>query len=222
MTTIVLTRHGHVEGIQPPRFRGHAPLPLTEQGLAEAEMTAKRIASSWRPAAIYTSCMDRCIATGAAIARAVHVEPVAIETLNDLHFGDWQGQKHEEVKEAWPELFAQWFATPHLVRFPNGESLQDIVLRSADALRTAVDRFPHEAVVLVGHDSINRAMLLQVLDQPLSAFWHLDQDPCAISVMEVTHSGARVLCINDTRHIRWSGTEALPKILKPHYGSRTE
>ncbi len=218
MTTIILTRHGHVEGIQPPRFRGRAALPLTEQGLAEAEMTAKRIASSWRPVAVYTSCMDRCVATGAAIARAVHVQPIAIEALNDLHYGDWQSLTYDEVKERWPGLFAQWFAAPHLIRFPNGESLQDIVLRSADALREVVERFPHETVVLVGHDSINRAMLLQVLDQPLSAFWRLAQDPCAINVLEVRHSGAHVISINDARHIRWSDTGTAPRILEPRRG----
>jgi bisphosphoglycerate-dependent phosphoglycerate mutase len=55
MTTIILTRHGHVEGIHPPRFRGRQEVPLSEQGIAEANMTAARIASSWRPAAIYTT-----------------------------------------------------------------------------------------------------------------------------------------------------------------------
>ena len=32
MTKILSVRHGHVEGIDPERFRGRADLPLTEQG----------------------------------------------------------------------------------------------------------------------------------------------------------------------------------------------
>jgi len=32
MSKILLIRHGHVEGIKPERFRGRAPLELTEQG----------------------------------------------------------------------------------------------------------------------------------------------------------------------------------------------
>ncbi len=219
MTTIILTRHGHVEGIDPPRFRGRQQLPLTELGIAQAEMTAERIASSWRPAAVYTSCMERCVATGAAIARAIRVEPVATQTLDDLHYGDWQWRTHDEVEQRWPRLFARWFAAPHLVRFPDGESLQDIVLRSADTLRKAVEGFPDDVVVLVGHESVNRALLLQLLDQPLSAYWRIAQDPCAINVIEATHSSVHVLCVNDTRHIRRSKKEEPPNVLKVGGGS---
>lgn len=214
MTTIVLTRHGNVEGIQPPRFRGREPLSLSEQGLAEAKMTAHRIASSWRPAAIYTSSSERCTATAAVIAEACHIEPLASESLNDLHYGDWQWKTHDEVKEVWPRLFERWLSLPHLVRFPNGESLQDVVLRSSDAFRTVVESFPDDTVVLVGHESVNRALLLQLLDQPLSAYWRVAQNPCALNVIEYKNGAIRVLSINDTNHIRWSENDALPRVLK--------
>jgi phosphoserine phosphatase len=49
MTKILLTRHGHVEGIKPERFRGREPLQLTERGTAEAAALAQRIAARWRP-----------------------------------------------------------------------------------------------------------------------------------------------------------------------------
>ena len=55
MTKLILVRHGPVGGISPERFRGRAELPLTETGHREADATAKRIAASWRPAAVYTS-----------------------------------------------------------------------------------------------------------------------------------------------------------------------
>lgn len=44
MTRLLLTRHGHVEGIEPARFRGRAELELTPTGLAQAEALAERIA----------------------------------------------------------------------------------------------------------------------------------------------------------------------------------
>ena len=167
-------------------------------------MTARRVASAWAPAAIYTSSLERCVATGEAIGRACGVEPIPIVDLDDLDYGDCQWKTFEEVKEGWPRLYAQWFSAPQLVRFPNGESLQDIVLRSANALRRAVEGFPDGAVVLVGHESVNRALLLQLLDQPLSAYWRIAQDPCAINVIENEGSAARVLSLNDTSHLRRS------------------
>jgi probable phosphoglycerate mutase len=201
MTTIILTRHGHVEGINPPRFRGQHSLALTEQGLEEAQMTAERIASTWRPAIVLTSPLGRGVATGEAIAKACGVQSKTTDDLLDLDYGDWRWKTHEEVKDRWPRQFALWHSAPHLVRFPSGESLQDIVLRSANVFRTVVEGFPSDTIVLVGHDSVNRALLLQLLDQPLSAYWRLAQDPCCINVIEYKNDVVRVVSINDTRHI---------------------
>jgi len=49
MTTIVLTRHGHVDGILPKRFRGREDLTLTQRGEAESRAVAEFIAAQWRP-----------------------------------------------------------------------------------------------------------------------------------------------------------------------------
>ena len=46
MPKILLTRHGHVEGISPERFRGQAELALTEKGLSQAAALAERIAAN--------------------------------------------------------------------------------------------------------------------------------------------------------------------------------
>ncbi|MGH6702992.1 MAG: histidine phosphatase family protein [Bradyrhizobium sp.] len=201
MTRIILTRHGHVEGINPPRFRGQHPLPLSAQGEQEAKSTADRIASTWRPVTIQTSPLERCVVTARLIAEACGLQPTINAGLQDLHYGDWQWKTHDEIRERSPKLYALWFTLPHLVRFPFGESLQDIVLRSADVFRSMIEAFPDDTVVLVGHDSVNRALLLQLLDQPVSAYWRLTQDPCCINVIEYEKGVIRVVSTNDTRHI---------------------
>jgi probable phosphoglycerate mutase len=201
MTKVLLIRHGHVEGIEPQRFRGRQDLALTRRGQAEAQAAARRIASEWRPTAIYTSPMQRCIATGAAIGQACGLEPRVLEDLNDIHYGAWQFKSYEEIKDAHPQPFAAWFATPQLVRFPEGESLQDLAARGADALRFVLETHADETVVLVSHDSANRALLLQLLDQPLSAYWRLAQAPCCINEIEIAEGHIRILRVNDTAHL---------------------
>jgi broad specificity phosphatase PhoE len=201
LTKILLVRHGHVEGINPECFRGRADLPLTGRGLAEAQAVARRIAAAWRPIKVYTSPMKRCIETGHAIAKACGVESEAIDELNDIDYGAWQLRSYEEIEDTNPELFAAWFATPHLVRFPNGESLQDMVARTADALRLVLDRHVEDTVVLVGHTSVNRALLLQLVDQPLSSYWRLAQAPCCINEIDVVGGRIAVVRINETQHL---------------------
>jgi probable phosphoglycerate mutase len=98
-------------------------------------------------------------------------------------------------------LFAAWFATPHLIRFPGGESLQDLVARTSDALRHALAHHDGATIVLVGHDSVNRSLLLQLLDQPLSAYWRLAQSPGCINEIDIAGGRVEILRINETRHL---------------------
>jgi broad specificity phosphatase PhoE len=201
VTKILLIRHGHVEGIHPARFRGRANLSLTSRGKAEAAAAARRISSLWQPSMVYTSPMARCVATGDAIAKACGIEPRMLDALNDIDYGTWQFRTYEEMKVESPKLFAAWFASPHLIRFPDGESLQDLVARTSDALRLVLARHAGETVVLVGHDSTNRALLLQLLDQPLSTYWRVEQAPCCINEIELCDGEIRVLRLNDTGHL---------------------
>jgi broad specificity phosphatase PhoE len=201
MIKILLTRHGHVEGIKPERFRGRQPLELTAQGRADAAAVAQRIADAWQPSAIYTSPMGRSVATAAAIAKACGVAAKTCEDLNDIDYGAWTFKTFEDARKQNPDLFAAWFATPQLVRFPNGESLQDLVARAVNALRMVLTRHADETVVLVGHDSVNRALLLGLLDQPLSAYWRLAQDPCCLNEIDIDARKIFVRRVNETRHL---------------------
>ena len=201
MTKILLTRHGHVEGIKPERFRGRAPLDLTARGRAEAVAVAQRIAGAWQPKHIYTSPMGRCVETAAAIAKACGIAAKTCDDLNDIDYGAWQFKTFAEAKEQNPALFAAWFATPQLVRFPNGESLQDLVARTANALRMVLARHPDETIVLIGHDSVNRALLMELLDQPLSAYWRLVQSPCCLNEIDIDDKKISMQRINETGHL---------------------
>lgn len=200
-TKIILTRHGHVEGITPRRFRGREDIPLSNLGRAQAEATGQRISAAWRPAVVYTSPMGRCVETGTAIARACGVTSEVLETLNDLDYGAWQWKTHEEIATAFPELYERWHKTPQLCRFPNGESLQDLVARTGDALRYVLKKNREQAFVLVGHDSVNWALFTQVLEQPLSAYWRIIFEPCGISEIDFVEDTPLVRRVNELAHL---------------------
>jgi phosphoserine phosphatase len=200
-TKIILTRHGHVEGIEPRRFRGRQNIPLSKLGRAQAAATAQRISALWRPRMVYTSPMGRCVETSAAIAEACGAATTVLETLNDLDYGAWQWKSHKEIGAAFPEMYQRWHEIPQMFRFPRGESLQDLVARTADALRYVLQKHGEQTVVLVGHDSVNRALLIQVLDQPLSAYWKINFDPCGISVINFAEARSSVQRINEVSHL---------------------
>ena len=201
MTKIILVRHGHVEGISPERFRGRADLALTSEGLRQAEATARRIEGSWTPAALYTSPLSRSRTTAEAIGRPFGLTPTPVPGLVDIDYGEWQGLTPDEVRRKWPEALDTWYLTPHWAAIPSGESLQDVLARTVAALREVVQRHPKETVVVVGHDSVNRVILLHALDLPLSRYRRLGQDPCAINKIDVSAGEFTVRSVNETSHL---------------------
>ena len=198
MTRIVLVRHGHVEGFAPERFRGRRDVDLSALGLRQARVTAQHIAQQWRPAALYSSPLRRCLQTAGEIGSACGIDCTGLEELNDVHFGDWEWRTHDEVRAQWPALFERWMSGPALVRFPQGESLQEVAARMADVLRLTCERHPQDTVVLVGHNACNRVLLLQALDRPLSAYWRVGQDPCCVSEIEISGTVITVRRMNET------------------------
>jgi phosphoserine phosphatase len=206
MIKILLVRHGHVEGIKPARFRGRQPLALTALGRAQAAAVAQRIARAWQPSAIYTSPMGRCVETGAAIAQACGIAATICNDLNDTDYGAWQFMTFEQAQKDDPALFAAWFATPQYVRFPQGESLQDVASRAANVWRFVRARHRDDTIVLVGHDSVNRVLLLQWLDLPLSAYWRIAQEPCCINEVDIAGDKICIRRLNETQHLDSTAT----------------
>jgi len=202
MTKLLLVRHGHVEGISPERFRGRAELKLTAAGRREAELTAARIAASWRPAAIYTSPMGRCVDTGAAIGKPFGLAPAPMPGLNDIDYGEWQGLTPEEVGTRWPDALDIWHRHPDWAAIPGGESLQQVLSHAVAALREVVRQHPDDTVVLVAHDSVNRVLLLHALELPLSRYWQIKQSPCAINEIDFGNDGFVIHSVNQTDHLR--------------------
>jgi broad specificity phosphatase PhoE len=201
MTKIVLVRHGHVAWHAPERFRGRADLELSERGRRQARAAALHIAATWRLDAIYTSPLGRCLATAAAIAAPFRLDPQPVAGLADIDYGEWQGLTHEDAQARWPQETALWFSRPHLAAIPGGESLAAVLSRSSTALRDILRRHAEDTIAIVGHDSVNRVLLLFALGLPLSAYWHIGQDACAISEVDFADGEFAIRSLNETQHL---------------------
>jgi probable phosphoglycerate mutase len=201
MKSILLVRHGHVAGIDPPRFRGRAELMLTDRGRQQAREVAARMASIAEPQVIYASPLRRCLDTAAAIGGACGLNVTVMDELNDLDYGAWQGKSWDEAKAYDARLFDAWRRSPDKIVFPAGETLHDVAARVSRALGRVRDIDAAETVVMVSHDSVNRVILLLALAQSLSAYWRLAQDPCCINEIEFDGDATRVRRINETAYI---------------------
>ena len=201
MVRIILARHGHVDWLAPERFRGRAELPLSDLGRRQAQAVARYIAATWKPDAVCTSPLGRCRETGAEIAAPFRLELRPVDGLADIDYGEWQGLTRDEAQERWPDETELWFRTPHIAAIPGGETLAALLSRTSAALRDILWRHPDQTVVLVGHDSVNRVLLLFALEAPLSRYWHLRQEPCAVNELFFDNDSFIIGSINQTQHL---------------------
>lgn len=187
--TLILVRHGHVEGIQPEKFRGRIDLPLTDCGIAQAKVTAKYLQDAHPATAIYASPLSRCIDTANIIGKPQKLIATPLPDLIDIDYGSWQGHDREDVAHNEPDRFHDWMTRPHLTVIPGGEMLQEVQARLIRALQILRERHSTETIIAVGHDSSNRILLLSALDVPLSKYWTIKQAPCCINVLEFQETG---------------------------------
>jgi broad specificity phosphatase PhoE len=202
MTTIVLVRHGQTEWNQVERFRGRANVPLNETGLAQAEATARRIASEWQPVAVYSSPLSRAVRTAKAIGQSLSLPVQTHRGLADIDYGRWQGLTPDDARAQWPGEVNAWYHTPHTASIPGGETLDRVRVRAMETVTELAAHHPGETIVLVGHTVVNRAILLGVLGLRSNRFWHLRQDTCALNVFETEEDDFTLVMMNDTCHLR--------------------
>jgi broad specificity phosphatase PhoE len=140
------------------------------------------------------------------VANALPIElvPTAIDGLNDIDYGVWQGLSKVEVQKKWPRESDEWHKVPHLAEIPQGETLAEVLARITHALFGILRQHTDEAVVLVGHDSVNRVLLTHMIGLPLSCYWHFKFDPCGITEIDFKDNTFFINSMNETFHLKQS------------------
>ena len=198
----ILVRHGETPANVGNTFRGRTDSPLNENGKAQAEAVAARIAREWQPKAVYASPVYRAMQTAQAIAERCALTVTAHPGLIDIDFGEWTGLPMDEVSRRWPVEFDQWIHHPGQLKLPGGESLGVLRERAQATMQELAARHAGESVVLVGHNVSNRAILMETLGIADDQFWYIGQDNCAINVIRTEINGRfSLLSLNDTCHL---------------------
>ena len=202
MTRFVLVRHGQTEWNRVERFRGRADLDLDEVGTRQGDAAAERVAR-WQTSALYSSPLRRAMRTAEIISRRIdHLPVMPLDGLIDIDYGTWQGLSQEEVAGKDGERYKLWLESPDRVRFPDGESLEDVRGRVVGAIEELYSRHDDQTVVLVSHKVVCKVVLLYLLGLDNSLFWHIEQDVGAINAFEVIDGLVRVSLLNDTCHLK--------------------
>ncbi len=159
-TTVLLIRHGQTDWNVERRWQGHYDAPLNAVGREQARRLARRLAV-WPIEAIYSSALQRAAETARILARAVGVTPVLDPAWRELHVGVFEGHTREEIRERFPEAWAQM--THGFVEAPQGESVAELGRRVAPRFEELLAGHSGQMIAIVSHGATLRSLLGHVL-----------------------------------------------------------
>lgn len=149
VTTLYLIRHGETEGGEPKRYKGHIDVPLSENGIKQMERLSEYIVQNrynmnnveplnnleqFKLASVYSSDLIRAVKSAEIIAKPYGLKPVIMPELRERNFGLWEGMSFDEIREKYPEEFAEWANNPLKFSPIQGESTIEVRDRVIDAL----------------------------------------------------------------------------------------
>jgi len=201
MTKLYLVRHGQTAWNVGEIFRGRADIPLDETGKREAELAAEALREE-AIHAVYSSPLSRSFETAQHIARLHNLPVEPLEAIIDISYGDWEGSSDEKVRGTYPELHKLWLEHPQKVRFPRGESLDEVRIRTMNAVSRLTVKHKDQTIVFVAHRVPNKVICCALIGLDNSHFWRIQQDTACTNLF--THKNGQwiVTLLNDTSYLK--------------------
>jgi len=186
---IIMIRHGQTEWNALHRYQGHTDIKLNQVGRMQARQVAQYLSQTEQIEAIYCSDLARSMETAQIIAREIKLPVMADRRLREIHFGKWEGLTFSEVYDQFKPEFDTWFNNTSDFRAPGGESFQDLLNRSLQAVQEIAGK--HTGTVAVAtHGGVIMALLYHLDVRP--ELWKHGVPPGSLSDLEISHEGIKV------------------------------
>ncbi len=209
MTRIILVRHGETTWNVEGRYQGQEDTPLSERGLEQGRLLAQGLKNIPIDRA-FSSPLKRSFQTCQFCAELHGLDVTADARLSEINHGSWEGRLAADIEAAYPETFARWHTTPHLVQMPDGgENLEDVRCRVRAAFDDYVAQYPDETLLVAAHDAVNKAIICDLMGIGMEHFWQIKQDNTCVNVLEYQDGVWRIVTLNNTAHMGYlfSGIE---------------
>ncbi|MDT0343672.1 histidine phosphatase family protein [Streptomyces litchfieldiae] len=179
---VLLVRHAETVWHADNRYAGARSDPdLTENGLRQVAALAQG-ALAEGVQVVVSSPLRRAVRTATPAAEAVGVPLRVVPDLREVDFGILEGHT---LAEADPERARRFVADPAAHPFPGAEPPRNAAARAAAALRDVGARYPESTVLVVGHSTVLRLALCELLGLPVAAYRQLIPRLDNVAVTEI-------------------------------------
>ena len=119
------------------------------------------------------------------------------ENLTEVDYGSWSGKKLSVLSRH--KLWKTVQGNPSAVYFPQGEGLAHMQQRAMQAVHESLNSKRKGAAVLVSHGDVIKAIVANALGMHLDDFQRIVIDPASVTILDYSHSTARLTLLNDTQ-----------------------
>lgn len=206
MTKLYFVRHGETVWNKAGRYQGWTDIPLSEEGLWQAECLAKRF-QDIPIDAIYTSSLQRAYETARPVAEQKGMKPIVDDSFKEINFGEWEGHTIPELREKLGEPYIQFFNDPFAHTFPGDGSFQNVTKRIQCGLDAIFSEYKDKNVLVISHGGIVRLAIMHLMEMDNSFYRKLWIDNTGISILELSDEAKLLRSLNDVAHLDWFGKE---------------
>jgi broad specificity phosphatase PhoE len=170
MLTLYVVRHGETKWNTERRMQGWQDSPLTEKGKNDARLLHHRLASV--PfVAIYSSPSERTKETAKIIRGDRDIPMYFDERLREIHLGDWEGKRIDEIAEIDQQNHYHFYHAPHLYQPLRGETFSDVQQRAIAAIEQMIQQHHEGNLLVVTHGVVIRTLLVYWKQQSIAHLW---------------------------------------------------
>lgn len=134
---------------------GWADLPLTQNGLRQAQALGARLVGEPAPVIIYSSPLERALRTARIANQGLELEVVLAPALREIDCGEVDGLPLRSVQACHPVEWARNLAQSDPdFRWPGGESYREFRARILEGVRAIAERHRGQRVMIVTHAGV--------------------------------------------------------------------
>lgn len=144
--------------------------------------------------ALYSSPIQRARETAAAVSGILNLPIRTNEGIGEVQYGKWTNRslkvlartKLWEVVQAWPSG----------ARFPEGETLREVQVRTVGEIETLSEAHAGKTICCVSHADVIKLVVAHYLGVHIDLFQRLVISPASLSVVALGERGPRVPLVN--------------------------
>ena len=202
-TRFYFIRHGETQWNKQGIYQGWTDIALSEEGKKQAECLGKRFENEkLKLDAVYSSPLQRAIATAEAVAKAKGLGVIADQHFKEINFGEWEGYTVEQLSQKHGKAYTDFFENPFIHPFPGERSFDAVIKRSLEGFQQLLKKHEGGNVAVVSHGGLLRVLIMTLMEMDYTFYRKTWLSNTSITIIDVRENGTKLLLtLNDFSHL---------------------